>query len=242
MYCILIVSSYSENSRKLLEQIQNTPINIAEIKKINVVYIDNKEIRQQVIKDLKFNISVVPSLLIIQPDGIAQKLEGYQIKNWVEETVRENSHQYIQPQIIPDEIEEIEEIKEIEKKPRRKKPRNTKQTVKQTVKQSRNTNVNDLLNLDESDESDEYDVSSYSDNEEYFNDNLNKPPPASLGANGELTDAFGEIEQPNRDARHLVKSKIENAIDTKGSDIASAVAKMQKERNMTDELQTKPNK
>ena len=139
---ICLYSKFSPNSTKFLEL--SKPYNLP----LEYVCVDNKNIRNRIVKNKKILVQSVPCLLFIYDNGVLEKYEGYNAFEWVNQIIKniENSKQIAQNQNIV-EVNNLENIKKVDKK------------VKKTVisnKVSKNPNPPstpiDLLQDDEEDE------------------------------------------------------------------------------------------
>lgn len=79
---ILLYSKYSQACRKLFELVQESGVNLAD--EIDLLCIDNKDVRARVLQDDRYKISVVPCVLIAYPDGGVAQFDGEHGFNWVE--------------------------------------------------------------------------------------------------------------------------------------------------------------
>ena len=75
---ILLFSKYSPQCSKLLKKTQNFP-------EIRTIPVDNKNIRKRILKDTQLNITIVPSMLVINATGIIEKYEGMKAFEWIDE-------------------------------------------------------------------------------------------------------------------------------------------------------------
>ena len=86
-YSILLHSKYSENSKKLLASIEASGVNFYEFTKIQLVCIDNEEVRDRIANNKEIDIQAVPCVLNIFNDGNVEKYEGVDAFKWVEQIV-----------------------------------------------------------------------------------------------------------------------------------------------------------
>jgi hypothetical protein len=106
---ICLYSKFSPNSTKFLEL--SKPYNLP----LDYICIDNKNIRNRIVKNKKILVQSVPCLLFIYDNGVLEKYEGYNAFEWVNQIIKniENSKQVIQPQIPIDNNIEIEKEKKV---------------------------------------------------------------------------------------------------------------------------------
>lgn len=77
-YSVLLFSKYSVNCKKLFDLLQDTGI------QFELLCIDNEKIRQRIKNTREIQISSVPCLLSIFPDGTIETYEGEHCFRWVE--------------------------------------------------------------------------------------------------------------------------------------------------------------
>ena len=86
-YSILLHSKYSENSKKLLGSIDASGTNFYEFTKIQLVCIDNEQVRDRIVNNKEIDIGGVPCILNIFNDGNVEKYEGVDAFKWVEQII-----------------------------------------------------------------------------------------------------------------------------------------------------------
>jgi len=87
---VLLYSNYSEHSKRLINTIQQAPIDFSSLTSLNPLCIDNEEIRNRISKS-KIDISIVPCIIIAYPDGGVEKYEGSRAFAWVEDIIKTNA-------------------------------------------------------------------------------------------------------------------------------------------------------
>lgn len=231
--CVLFHSKYSANSKKILEKLQNAPVNIASIYNLNPVCIDNENIRERILSSGDIQVGYVPCILSIYPDGGVEKYEGMAAFNWIDEKIRKHAPppppviQRPPPQPSPpmqvEDYEEEEEEEEEAPRPRKQKPRRPK------PKSTQDTDILDLSSEDEDDEEQQ---------EKWVPQSLKKPTVGIRDGpnNYNLSGDFGNIEEPNRHVTQGVRpSGGDTAIDRKKEDLMSTAMAMAKAREIQDE-------
>lgn len=239
--CILLWSKYSPLSKQLMGALEASPINLTSTVGLNLVCIDNEDVRERIIKAKQIDISSVPCILIVYPSGGVEKYEGSGAFEWIEETVRKHmppqppqpkpqpQPQSPQPPPQPSQpkerkkynhrqpIEEESDSSEeeyIKRKPRKKSSKNK---AKNTSDQMSSTAIEDL------------------DDEEILDSELPHRPPVAVRSgpnNYEFTSEFGEESEPNRDMSSRTKP---NTQSTSGnSNLMAQAMAMQKEREAGD--------
>lgn len=76
---VLLYSKYSAHSKKLLDLVQYCSATI------QLVCVDNEKVRQRIKKSELFEISTVPCILSVYPDGTVEKYEGAHAFNLIEQ-------------------------------------------------------------------------------------------------------------------------------------------------------------
>jgi hypothetical protein len=82
-FTVLLYSKYSTNSKKILDIIENSGSNLAKSDNLQFLCIDNDIIRERIKQNKQIDISVVPCILIIYPDGGVEKYDDSKAFKWV---------------------------------------------------------------------------------------------------------------------------------------------------------------
>lgn len=85
--CVLLYSKYSPMSNKMLEALESCPVNLENVIGLRPVCIDNEEVREQILKANKIEVSSVPCVLIVYRNGGVEKYEGGSCLQWIDNTV-----------------------------------------------------------------------------------------------------------------------------------------------------------
>ena len=221
---VLLYSKYSEICKNILNALQDCPINLNSHENFEVICIDNEKIRKKIINNKKIQVSVVPTILVVNPTGLVEKYEGDEVINWIDQTVSKYMPQIPEPQPQPQP--------QPQPKPKPKPPI----TKKPKPKPPPSKNIQENEDEDEDDE-DEYeeeqeiirkpkkiDQMNLQDIDEKIPSDMKRPPaPIRSGpGNYDLTNDFGEEIITER------KEPVKNQQQT-GDLMATALA-MQKER------------
>ena len=89
--CVLLYSKYSPMSTKLMTALSECPIDLETTVGLNTVCIDNQDVRKRLLKNGKIEISVVPCVLIVYRSGGVEKYEGDAAFQWIDESVSKYS-------------------------------------------------------------------------------------------------------------------------------------------------------
>lgn len=86
---VLLYSKYSALSKRLMNIMNTSDVDFTSKFSMQPLCIDNEEIRNRVLKNKQIEISTVPCLLVIFPDGGIEKYDGVHIFEWVEGIIRQ---------------------------------------------------------------------------------------------------------------------------------------------------------
>lgn len=248
--CILLYSKYSVSSKKLMDFITSSGIDLTSLIKLQLLCIDNEEVRKRIIKNKQIGITSVPSLLLIYPDGGLEKYDCEAVFKWFEQVIKkitpipeqmvENNNENILENIVKNRIEEIinkepERINKKDKKLKKEEEKNRK-NFENRNKTKEVTSIDDLIS-EEDIEDDLEDVvedvkaNSY-DNDRYKNKKPNKLIRVNRD-NYEEDDNLFQGTPPNN--RENKKSAIKKS---EGSDVMSKAKELAKGRE--NEMQPPP--
>ena len=86
-FSVLLYSKYSANSKQLMDVMNSSKIDFLKSTGLQNLCVDNEEVRNRIIQNKQINITSVPCILVIFPDGIIEKYEGLHTFKWVEEII-----------------------------------------------------------------------------------------------------------------------------------------------------------
>ena len=217
--CVLLYSKYSQQSKRYMDMLKNSPIDFISVVNLKSICIDNESVRQTILNSQQIGIISVPCILIVYKDGGVEKYEGGTAFKWAEELTRSLSPPpppIQRPIILPSSHP-------IQKRKLKRKP-NTDKEFQQS------TSIEDLESEEESEEENEEE----SDEEETME---NFKPPAAIRSgvgNYDAQGEFGTLEEPNRKVSRGIKSSTDSATGGgKGNLMATAMA-MQKVREQNE--------
>ena len=211
--CVLLYSKYSPQSQKLVTALQQSPVDIGAIMGLTLVCIDNEDVRTKIQKATSVDVNSVPTVLLVYQDGGVEKYEGERAFLWSQQIIQQFSPPPPPPPTptptpppaqVPATISTTEQEEEIQEPPPIKKTRSKRNKTSKKI-----TKIEDLD----------------SDSDE---DNEIKPPPVGIrqgAGNYELSQSFGEIQEPNRDSRSHTSSG--------STDLMAMAQAMQKEREVS---------
>lgn len=105
---VLLYSKYSETSTKLIDKMESSGVNFQSIVSLQLLCIDNKEVRNRILQNKQINVDSVPCILVIFPDGGIEKYDGLNAFNWVEQIIEKHTPRSIPQQPINDNHIELE--------------------------------------------------------------------------------------------------------------------------------------
>ena len=107
---VLLYSKYSSLSKTLMDMIQSSGVDFVNKFALQALCIDNEEIRKRIIQNKQIQVTTVPCLLIIFPDGGIEKYDGAHVFEWVEGVIKQFAppppppvHQHRPPQPTEEE-------------------------------------------------------------------------------------------------------------------------------------------
>jgi hypothetical protein len=86
-FSVLLYSKYSATSKQLMDVMNSSKVDFLKSTGLQNLCIDNEEVRNRIIQNKQINITSVPCILVIFPDGIIEKYEGLHTFKWVEEII-----------------------------------------------------------------------------------------------------------------------------------------------------------
>lgn len=131
---VFFYSKYSDKCKEINNMAQNL--------NLEYVCLDNKKIREKVLRDKRFNIQNVPCILIFYDEGTVEKYEGANAFKWCDQMINDMnsiSHSHIEEDIHEPMHEPVQQ--EMGDRP----PSNNSQT-------SNSTSLSDLLGDDDEEE------------------------------------------------------------------------------------------
>lgn len=212
--CVLLYSKYSPMSTKLMTALSECPIDLGATVGLNTVCIDNQDVRKRLLKNGKIEISLVPCILIVYRSGGVEKYEGDAAFQWIDESVSKYSQRV--PVQVPESF------------PAEPTPQHQVNIAPQPRKKEVHKKHPPVI-IDQEEDEDEED-----DDVEYIPvpqpSRKTKPVRKSKKETTSVEDLgfepYEEKEFP------VTEDKVKNSI--RGSDLLSAAAAMQKERDTAD--------
>jgi len=203
--CVLLYSKYSPNSKKIMETIRLSPVDIMATAKISLLCVDNEDVRSKVIKSSKLNVKSVPCILIVFPDGGVEKYEGTTAFEWVDEIINKYS-----PPVLAEPIRQEPVYHEpIRQEPVYQEPVQTMET-KRPAKKSRTRQAPPPEPIDEFTSISDLDEDNDSDSESDY-----KQPPKPLrngSGNYDYDSGFGKPMSPPKPTVSTAKNIMATAL------------------------------
>lgn len=244
--CILVYSKYSKHCSQLMQLIDSAQIPWEKVAKFVPLCIDNDVIRKRVLSSSKVTVHLVPTILVLNSNGLIEKFEADKAFEWASDIasrinmqlLQENAPQMqsvqrsqIHPQIRPQQKQQ----KQTAPPPHPKKPKG----------KSNATSIDDIVFEADNEAEDIQESYEFNQNESEDEDPPTPPsvqkkkkrPPVSLRTdanNYEQLGDFGEEEDAIKTVRSAIKTESENSSGgSKGGIMAMAQA-MQKSRERED--------
>lgn len=225
---VLLYSKYSQHSKRLTDKIEKAPVNLFQSMGLYPLCIDNESIRSQILDHALAQLSVVPAILVVFPDGGVEKYEGDAAFSWVDSEVR--ARMPVQPpsrpepqrrrQVQEDFVEHGEMMGDeqpvqqpVQQQPvRQQKPVQQQPVQQQQQPMQQGTPIGELM------------------------DELPARPPAAMrvDANGYEQMEFPTIDDV-RETTHAIKAQ-----PSGGMSLAEKAAMMQKSRDTDDQKHARP--
>lgn len=154
---VLLYSKYSPNSKKMLDILQNSKIDLR-VLSIQTVCIDNENIRKRIYGS-SIEVKTVPTILVLYPDGGVEKFDGGHsfefIQNVIQNYIQMNTPpQAPQVQQPPPQAQQPPPQAPIQqqKNQQQRQPQKNKTKASQNKSFSNKTSIDDLLDEDEEEE------------------------------------------------------------------------------------------
>lgn len=256
--CVLLYSKYSSLSKQLLGALETSPIDLTAAVGLKSVCIDNEDIREQICRFNKVEVTSVPCVLIIYGSGGVEKYEGNKAFQWIDEIVQKHAPKPIPrptPQPTPQPLISYSEPPKRRRKARRppkytedsssdefdeeseeeyippKRTKKSKRTARKPKRTRKKKVAAQRSSPEHAVESGATSIGSLlSSSDEEIHENFKRPPVSiRTGASSyDLTSEFGEQQEPNRDMSSRMRSS--TAATKKSGDLMSAALAMQKDR------------
>lgn len=85
---VLLYSKYSPLSKKLMGLIQSSQVDFSHLFSLQTLCVDNEQIRNRIQKNDQLDITSVPCILLIYPDGGIEKYDQGHEFEWVEQMIK----------------------------------------------------------------------------------------------------------------------------------------------------------
>lgn len=132
---VLLYSKYSEYSKQLMDMIKSSGIDFANVFAVHSLCVDNELVRQRIIKNKQIDITTVPCILTVYPNGTIEKYDGIHVFNWVNDLVSQYQAQYQaqlpQPQPRPEPQPQLEQHQKFVESPKELKQKKEEENIQQ---------------------------------------------------------------------------------------------------------------
>jgi len=86
---VLLYSKYSRASDFLIDKIKKSGVDFRKYLSFQSICIDNKDVRNKILKNKQLEVTTVPCLLIILEDGGVQKYDGVKVFQWFDDIIEQ---------------------------------------------------------------------------------------------------------------------------------------------------------
>jgi len=205
---VLLYSKYSPNSKKMLDLLQHSDIDLR-LLSIQKVCIDNENIRKSIISSSSIEIKSVPAILVLYPDGGVEKFDGAHsfqfIQNVIQNYIQMNTPQQpVQPppqqapqpppqqapQQAPQQPSKQHNQDHINQSKQIKKPKQAKN------KSSNKTSINDLFSESENEtQEEEEEEEETQDGLEIIENTKREPSSSSKKSNSNTSSILAKAQE-----------------------------------------------
>ena len=215
-----------------MKALETAPVNLANTVGLTPVCIDNEDIRARILKANQIDISSVPCILIVYPNGGVEKYEGKDAVKWVEQTV----YKYMPPPPPSLPIREKEVRSPSPLHYRNSKKKNHKKQIHEESSESEEEYVKPkrppskkIQNSSSRSKTSLTKIENLNDEKE----DIARPPVAVRSGPGgyDITNEFGQPNESNTEER---KGPTTQVSTSGGGDLMSAAMAMQKERESVE--------
>ena len=112
---VLLYSKYSPSCQNLMELMESSNVNFKNIISLQTLCVDNEKVRERIKQNRQFDITSVPCILLIYPDGGIEKYDGINHIQWVNQMITKHSPQPPQPPPPPQKTQEQKWLEEKER-------------------------------------------------------------------------------------------------------------------------------
>jgi hypothetical protein len=220
----LLYSKYSQNSKRMLDLFQKYNINIADIG-IQMLCVDNKEVRKRILKNNVLKIELVPCILIPHSDGIVEKYEDQKAFAWAENAIQS----LLPPPPSPEELQQQRIQMEQQQQMQMQMQMEQQQIQKQNTKKKTKKNPKRKTVIEEDEDDDE---NNDKDNEASESEGIEYKRFASKKPKIKIIKNAGNHEEiePNTDELPQVTPSDEKS--RKSSNILAVARELEKEREV----------
>ena len=114
-FSVLLYSKYSTTSKQLMDIMNSSKVDFKKSTGLQNLCVDNEQVRNRIIQNKQINITSVPCILVIFPDGIIEKYEGFHVFKWVEEIISsfKSTRAQLSNEQSPNELKHLELQKQL---------------------------------------------------------------------------------------------------------------------------------
>jgi hypothetical protein len=86
-YSVFLYSKFSPNCKRIMDMMRQSGVDFGTQLKLQFLCIDNNQVRARVMSNESMDISMIPCILIVYPNGGVEKYEAAHAFKWVEEMI-----------------------------------------------------------------------------------------------------------------------------------------------------------
>lgn len=105
-FSVLLYSKYSSNCKRLMDLMKNSQVDIDSILRLQHLCVDNPKVRERIKKNNQIDVTIVPCILCVYPNGGVEKFDGAYAFNWIENIISKLTPPPPPQQTLPEPIEE----------------------------------------------------------------------------------------------------------------------------------------
>ena len=233
--CILLYSKYSSNSTKILNDIENLPIDLLSIFDFCPICIDNENIRQNILNSNNIIVNVVPCILLLFPDGGVEKYDGGMAFKWLQEIVLSYA-----PQAQPISTFQEKKVRFSDEVIQENQSEKVSKKNIELKRKSKTTSISDL-DSEELTEDEENNYKNYQKKKQ-FKKNKKRNIKKSYKENIDSNEEFDEELEEELELRKEFDKINEKITETgkKKNNLMAAAMEMQKSREKEDNKNNRP--
>jgi hypothetical protein len=244
---VMLYSKYSKKCNDFIALLKtpNLGVDLTQLLNLNLICVDNENIRAQIIKSNKIQITEVPCILNIYPDGGVEKYEGVTAFQWITEIINKYQAQ-VQAQVQAQLQEQVQhqaqlqtQIQAQSAKSHSAKAQSAKSHSGKNAKLElpKETLIEDLISESEEDDIQEENDSDKNDEDD---EDTVEPPMAPIRSNSGNYEFSNKFKGKGKKEKKVAPIVVENNTTVKKGNLMAAAMAMQKLREVEDDSKRPP--